>query len=272
MERNSLGRDRLLNTLEENLRRNPRYDHRTTIVHFAVSAKDQVDRIKKLGCVVSANSYYVRALADNYSRVGLGPERADEMVRLGDVERAGISYSLHSDMPMAPADPLFLMWCGINRITTSGRMAGEAQKISREGALRAVTLDAAYSLKMEKEIGSIVTDKLANFTILGDNPITCDPMVVKDVSVWGTVHEGRLLPVNSKPTDQVSNRPILRDRDTEELARIRRLNAEQLLQIESKDKSVLGLRSLSLAADTSRSCTCGSPLVHALVAALESHD
>ncbi len=47
---------------------------------------------------------------------------------------------------------------------------------------------------MEKEIGSIVTGKLANFTILGDNPITCDPMVVKDVSVWGTVHEGRLLP------------------------------------------------------------------------------
>ncbi len=33
------GLDRLLNTLEENLRRNPRYDHRTTIVHFAVSAK-----------------------------------------------------------------------------------------------------------------------------------------------------------------------------------------------------------------------------------------
>jgi len=36
-------------------------------------------------------------------------ERADEMVRLGDVERAGISYSLHSDMPMAPSDPLFPM-------------------------------------------------------------------------------------------------------------------------------------------------------------------
>ncbi len=266
------GLDRLLNTLEENLRRNPRYDHRTTIVHFAVSAKDQVDRIKKLGCVVSANSYYVRALADNYSRVGLGPERADEMVRLGDVERAGISYSLHSDMPMAPADPLFLMWCGINRITTSGRVAGEAQKISREGALRAVTLDAAYSLKMEKEIGRIVTGKLANFTILGDNPITCDPMVVKDVSVWGTVHEGRLLPVNRKSTDHVSNRSTPRDRDAEELARIRRLNAEQLLQIESNDSSIFGLFSQPAIKETSRGCTCGSPLVHALVAALESRD
>lgn len=266
------GLDRLLNTLEENLRRNPRNDHRTTIVHFAVSAKDQVDRIKKLGCVVSANSYYVRALADNYSRVGLGPERADQMVRLGDVERAGISYSLHSDMPMAPADPLFLMWCGINRITTSGRVAGDNQRISREGALRAVTLDAAYSLKMEKEIGSIVTGKLANFTILGDNPITCDPMVVKDVSVWGTVHEGRLLPANHKAAEHVSNRSTHRDRDAEELARIRRLNAEQLLQIESNDKSILGLRNRTTIADISRGCTCGSPLVHALVAALESRD
>lgn len=266
------GLDRLLNTLEENLRRNPRYDHRTTIVHFAVSAKDQVERIKTLGCVVSANSYYVRALADNYSRVGLGPERADEMVRLGDVERAGISYSLHSDMPMAPTDPLFLMWCGINRITTSGRVAGEAQKISRQGALRAVTLDAAYSLKMEKEIGSIVPGKLANFTILGDNPITCDPMVVKDVSVWGTVHEGRLLPVNRQSTDHVSNRSTHRDRDTEELARIRRLNAEQLLQIESNNRSILGLVSRPAIKETSRGCTCGSPLVHELVAALESRD
>jgi predicted amidohydrolase YtcJ len=35
---------------------------------------------------------------------GLGPERADEIVCLGDLKRAGISFSLHSDMPMAPAD------------------------------------------------------------------------------------------------------------------------------------------------------------------------
>lgn len=48
------GLDRVLNTVEENMRRNPRYDHRTVIVHFAVSAKDQVDRIARLGCIVVA--------------------------------------------------------------------------------------------------------------------------------------------------------------------------------------------------------------------------
>lgn len=189
------GLDMVLDTLEDNMRRNSRHDHRTVIVHFAVSQADQVERIKRLGAIVSGNPYYPTALADNYSKVGLGPERADQMVRMGDVERAGISYSYHSDMPMAPGQPLFLMHCGVNRTTQSGRVAGENQRVSREGALRAVTLDAAYSLQMENEVGSIVTGKLANFTILGDNPVTCDPTKIKDIAVWGTILEGRVQPV-----------------------------------------------------------------------------
>ena len=97
-------------------------------------------------------------------------------------------------------------------------------------------------------------------------------MVVKDISVWGTVNEGRLLPVNRTSTDDVSNRSTHRDRDTKELDRIRRLNAEYMRQIESNDRSILGLLSQPVIKETSRGCTCGSPLVHALVAALESRD
>jgi hypothetical protein len=48
---------------------------------------------------------------------------------------------------------------------------------------------------MEKEVGSIVPGKLANFTILADNPVTCDAARIKDIGVRGTVHEGRVLPV-----------------------------------------------------------------------------
>ena len=189
------GLDMVLNTLEKNMRRHPRHDHRTVIVHFAVSQKDQVERIQRLGAIVSANAYYPTALADNYSKAGLGPERADSMVRMGDVERAGISYSYHSDMPMAPAQPLFLMHCSVNRFTQSGRVAAPEQRVSREGALKAVTLEAAYSLQLEKEMGSIVPGKLANFTILADNPVTCDAAKIKDIAVVGTLHEGRVFPV-----------------------------------------------------------------------------
>jgi len=191
------GLDRVLETLETNMRRNPRFDHRTVIVHFAVSAFDQVERIKALGAIVSGNPYYVTALADQYSEVGLGAERADSMVRLGDLTRAGVRWSLHSDMPMAPADPLFLMWCAVNRVTTSGRVAAPEQAVSAEDALRGVTIEAAYSLQMEEEIGSLVRGKRANMTILAENPLEVDPMAIREVEVWGTVMEGRVLPVPS---------------------------------------------------------------------------
>lgn len=202
------GLDRVLNALEENLRRNPRYDHRTVVVHFAVSGKDQVARIRKLGAIVSANPYYVTALSDRYSQTGLGPERADQMVRLADVEKAGISWSLHSDMPMAPGDPLFLMWCAVNRITSSGRVAGENQRVTAEQALRGVTINAAYSHRLEGERGSIEPGKLANFTILEENPITVDPMTIKDIGVWGTVMEGRVLKVAEADQEDARALPV----------------------------------------------------------------
>ena len=148
------GLDMVLDQLEQNLKRNPRKDHRTVIVHFAVSRPEQVARIKRLEAIVSGNPYYPVALADNYRVNGLGPERADAMVRMGDVERADISYSYHSDMPMAPGQPLFLIWAGVNRITNDGNIRGPAQRVSPLGALRAVTLDAAYSLQLEKQVGS----------------------------------------------------------------------------------------------------------------------
>jgi len=191
------GLDMVLDQLELNMRRHPRPDHRTVIIHFAVSTPEQVARIKQLGAIISANPYYPVALADNYRSNGLDPERADNMARVGDVEKAGISYSLHSDMPMAPGQPLFLIWSAVNRITNDGNLRGPEQRASRLGALKAVTLEAAYSLQMEKDVGSIEPGKLANFTILGDNPVTCDPLKIKDIPIWGTVDEGRVLPVKS---------------------------------------------------------------------------
>jgi predicted amidohydrolase YtcJ len=200
------GLDMVLDQLEANLKRLPRPDHRTVIVHFAVSTPEQVARIAQLGAIVSGNPYYPVALADNYRTNGLDPARADQMVRMGDVERAGVSYSFHSDMPMAPGQPLFLMWAGVNRMTPDGNVRGPEQRVSRLGALRATTLDAAYSLRLEKEVGSIVAGKLANFTVLGDNPVTCDPLKIKDIPVWGTVLEGRVLPIQRTTGSQVSDR------------------------------------------------------------------
>ena len=265
------GLDLVLNTLEENMRRRPRNDHRTVIVHFAVSTPDQVDRIKRLKAIVSGNPYYPSALADKYSQQGLGPERADSMVRLGDVERAGISFSLHSDMPMAPARPLFLMHCAVNRTTMSGRVAGPRQRISREGALKAVTLEAAYALRLENEVGSIMTGKFANFTILNANPVTCAPEKIKDVQVWGSVREGRVFPLKLTQNTQLQSQTTRREAD---LDRVRRLNAGYEARLTKHDASLADLFSGAGRTDAPHrmicgpGCHCGSEIVKILTLAI----
>ena len=191
------GLDRLLDVLEENMERNPRDDHRTVIVHFGYSSFDQVERIKNLGAIVSANPYYVTALSDLYSRKGVGAERSRDMVRLGDLKRAGVLMSLHSDMPMAPGSPLLLMHAAVNRINFANKVAGPNQRISALEALRAVTINAAYIMGMEDDYGTISTGKYANFTVLKENPLTVDQKRIKNIEVKATIVEGRVYPIDS---------------------------------------------------------------------------
>ena len=186
------GLDRLLDVLDENMQRNPRKDHRTTVVHFGYSAFDQIERMKRLGVIVSANPYYVPVLSDLYSRKGVGYERSQQMVRLGDVNRAGIVLSLHSDMPMAPASPLVLMHSAVNRVNYADEVAGPNQRISALTALKGVTLNSAYTLGIEDNYGSITPGKFANFTILSENPLSIDPLRIDQINVEGTIVEGRL--------------------------------------------------------------------------------
>ena len=189
------GLDMVLDNLEANMARTPRIDHRTVIVHFGFSRPDQVERIAKLGAIVSANPFYPIILADRYSEEGIGAERAQEMVRVGDVIRAGVSLSLHADTPMASGQPLRLMSDAVNRVTVNGNLVGPKQRIIAEQALRAVTIDAAFSLRMEDEVGSIRAGKIANFTVLFEDPLEVSPEKIGDINVWGTVHEGRVLPI-----------------------------------------------------------------------------
>jgi predicted amidohydrolase YtcJ len=189
------GLDMVLDNLDANMQRNFREDHRTVIVHFGFSRPDQVDRMARLGAQVSGNPFYPIILADQYSKVGIGAERAQEMVRLGDVVRAGVPLSLHSDTPMASGQPLRLMSNAVNRITVGGNLAGPTQRISAEAALRAVTLGAAHSLRLEEEVGSITPGKLANITVLAENPLKVSPETIGDIKIWGTVHEGRVFPL-----------------------------------------------------------------------------
>ena len=180
----------------------PRFDHRFTIEHFGLSTPEQVQKLAALGAIVSANIYYVHELGEKYWTESVGHERASQMARLGTLAAHGVITALHSDFTMAPAEPLVSAWVAVNRIGEQGAVMGPEERISVHQALRAITIDAAFVLGMEDEVGSIRAGKKADFTVLETDPYEIDPHDLKDITIWGTVFEGEPFPLASASLDR----------------------------------------------------------------------
>ena len=73
-------------------------------------------------------------------------------------------------------------------------MVGEGERIGVDRALRAITIDAAYILGLERKVGSLEPGKFADFAILDEDPYEVDPMRLKDIGIWGTALSGQLQP------------------------------------------------------------------------------
>ena len=72
---------------------------------------------------------------------------------------------------------------------------GPSERITVDEAMRGITIDAAYTGRMEDRIGSIDVGKDANFAVLDASPYTVAPESIKDIRVEATVFQGKVFPV-----------------------------------------------------------------------------
>lgn len=161
----------------------PRPDARHRIEHAHMAQEDQLDAMAELGITPSFYPSHIYYWGDRYKSTILGPERAERLHPLKSAADRGIRFSLHSDCPMSWVSPLFCMWAGVNRATFGGEVLGPGFRITPHQALKAVTIDAAWQNFEESLKGSIEVGKLADFTVLGENPLQVDPMRIKDIKV-----------------------------------------------------------------------------------------
>ena len=190
------GLDVVLDQIERQRREHPDAERRVVLEHYGYAREDQHARLRDLGVEVSNNAYYLHELAPIYATSGLGPERAADISPLGGLARAEVPTSFHSDFPMAPAEPLVLVWVAVNRIASDGEVWGEDQRVDLDFALRGVTVEAARSLGLEDEIGSIAIGKKADFTVLAESPYEVAPDAIRDIEIWGTVRDGVVYPLD----------------------------------------------------------------------------
>jgi predicted amidohydrolase YtcJ len=189
------GLDTLLAIIEGAKLKTPNSSSKIILEHYGYARQDQHEKVSAAGIWVSNNPYYFYELSGPYSKEGLGIERASKISSVGSLEKLKVPLSFHSDYFMAPAEPLLLVWSAVNRINSNGEVLAPEEKLSLFTAMKAVTIEAAKSIRMENEIGTIITGKKADFVLLAENPFKIDSKKIKDIRIDATVFEGKLYPV-----------------------------------------------------------------------------
>ena len=170
-------------------------DRKFVFEHAGLFSPEQVARAAELGAAISAASHYVFYLGEAYQSP-LGPERGEWILPLASLSEAGVPVTLHSDAPLAPPLPLRAASVHMLRSTREGGALTPSEKLSAQEALESITIDAAYALGLEDEIGSIELGKMADFTILSANPLTEPGEAWPDIQVWGVVIDGEKRPLD----------------------------------------------------------------------------
>ena len=86
-----------------------------------------------------------------------------------------------------------MLWSAVNRISRAGAEIGPDQRVSPLEGLKAMTINVAYQYGEQEMKGTLEPGKLADLVILDRNPLTVDPMGIKDIRVVETIKEGKTI-------------------------------------------------------------------------------
>ncbi len=163
-------------------------DHRWRLEHCGAMTAEQFRRAHALGVTCSLFIHHFYFWAETLSDDLLGQERGENWMRLRSALDSGMKISLHNDGYLTPPDPIGNVWSAMNRITFKSRkVLGPDQRITLDEALRAVTIDAAWQLFSDHEVGSIEVGKFADFAELSADPYSVDSARFnEEVCVTGT--------------------------------------------------------------------------------------
>ena len=163
--------------------------------HAQMMDREQLERAHKLGLMVNFFANHIFYWGDQHREISVGAEIAPRMNPARTALDLGLDPALHCDAPVTPMNPLFTMWCAVNRVTASGKALGPDERITPAEALRGVTLAAAISIDLDERIGSISAGKLADISVLDDDPLSVDPQKIRDIKVRGTLLAGVWQPI-----------------------------------------------------------------------------
>lgn len=183
----------VLDEFEQSLRETQVTDHRFRIEHAQIIHPDDVPRFAQLGVIPSMQASH--QTSDMYWAVNrIGPTRVLGSYAWRSLLNTGVVIANGSDLPVELTNPLISFMASVSRQDAKGWPAGgwyPEQRMTREEALKSMTIWAAYAGFMEKEVGSLETGKLADFVVLDQDIMRVPPELILSTNVLATYLGGR---------------------------------------------------------------------------------
>jgi predicted amidohydrolase YtcJ len=183
----------VLDAYEQALKALPTADHRFRVEHAQILNYDDIPRFAQLGVIPSMQASH--QTSDMYW-IGkrLGSTRVLGAYAWRSLLNSGVVIPNGSDFPVEQVNPLISFHASIARQDANDWPAGgwlPEQRMTREEALRSMTLWPAYAAFQEKELGSLSPGKFADFVILDQDIMRIPAELVLKTNVIGTYVGGR---------------------------------------------------------------------------------
>lgn len=178
---------------------------RYTICHIQVMTDEDIERFARLNVIAQSTPLW--ASFDEYGKGFVSEDQFQRYFRFNSLHKAGVNMSFGSDFPASGAgvlgiSPLFNMEIGMTRQEAGQKEApiqpGKHERLEIATLIKGYTLDGAYQLHMEDEIGSIEVGKKADFVILDKNLFEVENYDVHKVKVLETILAGKTIYSASK--------------------------------------------------------------------------
>ena len=178
----------VLDAYQKALDKFPRADHRFRIEHAQILHYSDIPRFAQLGVIPSMQASH--QTSDMYwAGKRLGPERLLGAYAWRSLLNSGVIIPNGSDFPVEYVNPLISFHAAIARQDANDYPVGgwyPDQRMTRDEALKSMTLWPAYSAFQEAELGSLTVGKHADFVVLSQDIMRVAPELVLKTEVVST--------------------------------------------------------------------------------------
>ena len=181
-------------------------DHRNCVTHLQVVRDQEIKRMGELHIVACTNPYWHYkdpCVHRDIELPFLGSERARRAYPLRRFIDSGVLVTSSADYPVTPdPNPFCAIQAGVTRNIYDGTvkdpddercLLNREERASREEMVRACTINAAYALHMEQEVGSLEVGKYADMIILDRDVFEIDVLDIRNTQVITTIFNGNVI-------------------------------------------------------------------------------